>query len=363
MLQERLLDARILIVDDQEVNIELFRAVLGGGGYTDLHWTLDPRQALALFDEVEPDVVLLDLHMPHLDGIEVLRQLQARIGAHFVPVVVLTGDCSAEARQQALSLGAKDFLNKPFSPVEALLRLRNLLETRHLYLQLAQQNKVLEAAVNQRTRELEETQEEILERLALAAEYRDDATGQHAQRVSDLSYRIALRMGLAEEQAKLISRAALLHDIGKIGIPDHILLKRGRFTADEREVMALHSSIGARIVTGSRSRLLQLAEQVALTHHLRWDRQGGQQGPGDALADEEAFPLAGRIVAVADVFDALTHERPYKSAWPVNEAVAEIRRQSGCQFDPSVVTAFTAVLAEDFLFALPERMLDHSVAA
>jgi putative nucleotidyltransferase with HDIG domain len=194
--------------------------------------------------------------------------------------------------------------------------------------------------VAERTAELEETQTEILVRLAAAAEYRDDATGRHAERVGELSALIATELGMPEDEVDLIRQAALLHDVGKIGVPDHILLKRGRFTAEERAQMATHTAIGAQIVAGSRSRLLQLAEAVALTHHDRWDT-GAQGRPGG-----ERIPLAGRIVAVADVFDALTHERPYKSAWSVAEAAAEIARQSGQQFDPSVVSAFGRVLAQ-----------------
>jgi putative two-component system response regulator len=259
------------------------------------------------------------------------------IGDAFLPIVILTGDERAEAKARALSMGAKDFLTKPFDRTEVLLRIRNLLETRFLYLQLERQNCALEQAVAERTAELEETQTEILERLAAAAEYRDDATGRHAQRVGELAALIALELGLPDDEAGLIGQAALLHDIGKIGVPDHILLKRGRFTAEEREQMAAHSSIGARIVAGSRSRLLQLAEAVALTHHDRWDSGGHGRAGG------EAIPLAGRIVAVADVFDALTQVRPYKAAWAPDEAAAEIARQAGRQFDPRVVAAFERV--------------------
>ena len=329
--------ACLLIVDDQPINLALLAEMLRAAGYERVHTCADPREVPETFAHVQPDLVLLDLHMPHLDGVAVMETLRPVIGEAFLPIVILTGDERAEAKARALSMGAKDFLTKPFDRTEVLLRIRNLLETRFLYLQLERHNAALEQAVAERTAELEETQNEILERLAAAAEYRDDATGQHAQRVGELAALISLELGLSEDEAGLIGQAALLHDMGKIGVPDHILLKRGRFTADEREQMAAHSSIGARIVGGSRSRLLQLAEAVALTHHDRWDC-GGPGRPGG-----EAIPLAGRIVAVADVFDALTQERPYKAAWPPEEAAAEIARQSGQQFDPRVVTAFERV--------------------
>lgn len=338
--QANLLDASIMIVDDQEVNLGLLQLILSSAGFNNVRTLSDPREAPHLYDECEPDLILLDLHMPHLDGIQVMEQLASRTSGNYVPVVILTGDSTSEAKQRALSMGAKDFLTKPIDRTETLLRIRNLLETRMLYSQLRRNNAVLEEAVRERTRELEDTQSEILERLARAAEYRDDATGQHAQRVGDLSALIARQLGLPASDVELIRRAALLHDVGKIGIPDHILLKRGRFTAEEREQMAAHTVIGARIVAGSRTRLLQLAEQVARSHHQHWD--GGHDG-GPA-GDE--IPLAGRIVAVADVFDALTHVRPYKEAWPVEEAIEEITNQRGRQFDPRIVDAFLQVVPQ-----------------
>ena len=333
----RLRGATVLIVDDQPANLALLDEMLRGAGYENVHTCADARQVVATYQRLRPDLVLLDLHMPHLDGVAVMEALRPLVGREYVPVLILTGDERREARQRALSVGAKDFLTKPFDRTEVLLRIRNLLETRFLYRELQGQNTLLEAAVAERTAELEETQTEILLRLAAAAEYRDDATGRHAQRVGELAGLIAEELALPADEVDLIRQAALLHDVGKIGVPDHILLKRGLFTAEERSQMETHTAIGARIVAGSRSRLLQLAESIALTHHDRWDT-GGQGRPGG-----EAIPLAGRIVAVADVYDALTHERPYKSAWSPVEAAEEILRQAGQQFDPRVVAAFQRV--------------------
>jgi PAS domain S-box-containing protein len=207
--------------------------------------------------------------------------------------------------------------------------------------QLANHAQLLEARVAERTRELEAARAETLQRLALAAEYRDDDTSQHTERVGDMSARVAERLGLDAGQQALLREAAPLHDVGKLAIPDTILLKPGRLTQEEYEAMKTHAMLGARLLSGSSSPVLQMAAVIAASHHERWDGTGYPAG----LAGE-AIPLVGRIVAVADVFDALTHERPYKSLWPVEQAIAEIRSAAGTQFDPRVVDAFLEIQAE-----------------
>ena len=327
--------AKILIVDDQEQNVQLLECLLREAGYQRLDHTTDPRRVLALYQAFQPDLLLLDLQMPHLDGLEVMKQLAPRVpDGDYLPILMLTGDLSREAREQALSLGAKDFVTKPFDQTEVLLRIRNLLETRLLHGRLRDQNERLETMVAARTQDLEEARIEILDRLALAAEYRDDATGEHTKRVGEMSATLAQGLQLPGPMVELIRRAAPLHDVGKIGISDTILLKPDKLTPEEFDLIKTHVTVGGRIVSGSRFPLLQLAEDIALYHHERWD------GTGYAGLTGEAIPLAARIVTVADVFDALTHERPYKTAWPLEEAVAEIQRQSGRQFDPKVVEAF-----------------------
>ncbi|HXG55532.1 MAG TPA: HD domain-containing phosphohydrolase [Vicinamibacterales bacterium] len=330
--------ARILIIDDEPANVEVLRRLLERAGFARIQTTTDPREATSLYIEFRPDLILLDLHMAHLDGLEVMDALNQIAEATYLPILILTGDLSEESRREALSRGAKDFLHKPFTSDEVLLRIGTLLETRFLYLQIQSQNQMLEAKVRERTRELEGAQIEIIERLARAAEFRDDNTGQHTARVGQMAALIAKHVGLPDPQVTLIRRAAPLHDVGKIGISDSILLKPGKLTADEFVIVKTHTAIGARILSGSRFPIMRLAEEIAFSHHERWD------GNGYAGIPRDSIPLAGRIVAVADVFDALTQERPYKHAWPIDEAIGEIHRQRGQQFDPDLVDAFMRVI-------------------
>ncbi len=334
-------DARILIVDDNSDNIFLLGRILLEGGYTNIESVQDPRQALSMFTTFGPDIVLLDLKMPEMDGFDVMEQLQAQMADESpVPIVVLTADLNPESRRRALSRGAKEFLTKPFDPLEVRLRIMNLLEMRFLQMRLRHQNRILREEVRDRITELEESRFEILQRLAVAAEYRDYTSAAHSQRVGRTAGLLARRLGLPEPQVSLITRAAPLHDIGKLGIPDSILLKPGKLTWEEFEVAKQHTLIGARILSGSQIPLLQLAEEISLTHHERWDGTGYSGLAGDSI------PLVGRIVALADVFDALTSERPYKHAWTVEMAIEEVIKQSGKQFDPDVVGAFEKIHSE-----------------
>jgi putative two-component system response regulator len=339
MMSRAFRNARILMVDDEDANLDILRRTLSRAGFWRLESTLDSREAASLYIRHRPDLILLDLHMPHMDGLQVLDTLREIAEATYLPIVILSGDLTPEARRDALSRGAKDFVNKPFQPDELLLRIKTLLETRFLYLEIQSQNQVLEAKVRERTRELVEAQIEIIERLAIAAEFRDDNTGQHTQRVGQMSALLARQLGLPDAQVSLIARAAPLHDVGKIGVPDTILLKIGKLTPTEFELVKQHTVIGARILSGGKFPLLRLAEDIAYSHHERWD------GEGYAGLRKTDIPLAGRIVAGADVFDALTQQRPYKPAWPIGEAINEIERQRERQFDPGVVEAFLRVMS------------------
>ncbi len=331
---------RILIVDDDPVNLRFLERLLGHAGYEDIVSASSGGAALAEAQQRQPDLIILDLQMPGIDGYEVLATLRSSVssGVH-VPILVYTADVTYEARKRALELGASDFLTKPGDAQEILLRVRNFLTVRGLHLALASRNDDLERIVRERTHELEASQIEIIERLARAGERRDDDTGEHTQRVGELSGDIAEAMGQPTQLVRLLRLTARLHDLGKIGVPDSILLKPGRLTPDEFKEMQLHSGAGARILSRGLTPLLQMAERIAQSHHERYDGTGYPDG----LAGEE-IPIEARIVAVADVFDALTHARPYKAAWEVADAITEIRAQSGRHFDPKVVEAFLAVI-------------------
>ncbi len=330
--------ARILVVDDEPANVLLLERVLARAGYRAVRSTTDSRQALRLFQEFEPDLVLLDLRMPNMDGFAVMEQLRPRIPLDaYLPILVLTADVTSEAKEKALSGGAHDFLTKPLDATEVVLRIHNLLQTRALHLALHGEKVVLEEQVAERTHELDLARLEMLERLSRAAEYRDFDTGRHAERVGQLSALLAEALGWSGDRVTLMRQAAPLHDIGKIGISDAILLKPEGLTPPEYHVIKSHTAIGGELLSGSRSPLLQLAEQIARYHHERWDGTGYLGMTGDAI------PLAARIVSVADVFDALTHDRPYRPAWPVERVLDHLREQSGTAFDPDVVTAFLRI--------------------
>jgi putative two-component system response regulator len=323
-------------VDDEETNVTLLERLLRRAGYDHLASTTNPRAVPGLFESFRPDLVCLDLRMPDLDGLGVLQSLAPMLAdAGYLPILMLTGDTSQRSKRRALTLGASDFLSKPFDVDEILLRIRNLLEPRFMHLRLREQNELLEDRVMERTRALEESRIEVLDRLSRAAEFRDDATGQHTRRVGRISALLAGAVGMEPEEADLIGRSAPLHDVGKIGIPDDILLKPSALTAREFEVMKQHTTIGAELLAGGHSPLMQAAEVIALSHHERWDGTGYPAG-----LEAEKIPRAARIVALADFFDALTHTRPYRPAWALRDVLAEIRAQVGIQFDPVLGDAF-----------------------
>ncbi len=327
---------RILVIDDEPSVVASVIRILNRAGFAHVEGLTDPYLAEKRFREFAPDLVLLDLRMPQMDGLTVLGKLVAATPpATYLPIVMLTGDDRPEIREQALGMGAKDFLGKPFDRSEVALRIRNLLDTRTLHRELRAQNQELEARVVERTGELAESQQEVLERLSMAGEYRDDDTGRHTQRVADMAARLAASIGVPAAEVELIARSAPLHDIGKIGVPDTILLKRGRLTPEEFGIMKRHTIIGATMLCGGHSRLVRMAESIARSHHERWDGTGYPDGtPG------EGTPLPARVVGVVDFFDAMTHSRPYRGALPVESTLAEMVRLRGRHFDPSLVDAF-----------------------
>jgi putative two-component system response regulator len=284
---------------------------------------------------------LLDLKMPYLDGFQIMEQLKALDQNSYLPIIILTAQNDREHRLQALSAGAKDFISKPIDQIEVLFRISNALEIRSLNKQVFNQNRILEMRVLEKTQELRETQLEIIKRLSFANEYRDNETGLHVVRMSHYAAIIGKIMGINDYDIELLLNAGPMHDIGKIGIPDPILLKPGKLTLGEWRIMKDHTTIGANILSGSKSPLLKTAEVIALTHHEKWNGSGYPQG----LKGKE-IPLFGRICAVCDVFDALTTDRPYKKAWSVERAVNELIASKGSHFDPLLVEYFVAGLPE-----------------
>lgn len=328
-------DARIIVADDLSANVKLLTRILTRGGYAHVYGTADSSSVLAMSLELQPDIVLLDLHMPGTDGLAILRDLRARTATQpYLPIVVLTGDASSGARRRTLAAGASDFLTKPYDATEVLLRVRNLLEIRRLHLALAAENRTLEQRIQERTEALVESQIEVLERLAAAAEFRDDVTGQHTRRVGRLAATLAALVGLPVERVDIIRRAAPLHEIGKIGVPDTILRKPGPLTEAECEIMKTHTTMGASILSGGGSELVRVAERIAWCHHEWWDGTGYPR-----CLTGEAIPVEARLVAVADFIDALAHDRPYRRAVPIEEVLAMVHRGAGTQFDPAVVAA------------------------
>lgn len=327
-MNNTLSNAKILIVDDQEANLLLLEDMLEQKQFTNLKLISDPRQVLPLFESFKPDLLILDLQMPYLDGFAVLEQLNTYLDKEtYLPILVLTADATTETKQRALASGAKDFLSKPFDTTEAILRINNLLQTRLLHNHLEQR-------VEERTEALQHAQHEILNRLAWAAEYRDDDTGKHILRVAELTAILARALGFSETYIDLLRRAARLHDVGKIAIPDSILLKPGKLTQAEFAIVKTHTIVGGKLLADGHSDLVKMAHSIALNHHEHWNGSGYPYG-----LKGEAISIEGRITAVADVIDALVSERPYKQAWLLKDAIAEIINQKGQQFDPAVVEA------------------------
>lgn len=340
-------EMKILIVDDAPFNIALLERLLADWGFEQVRSTTDSSSVEALMGSWQPDLLMLDLQMPAPDGFELLRRLDGRReGVLATPIIVLTADESMESRRRALALGATDFLQKPFDFEEVCLRARNMLRARQLELQLEQQNSDLEERVAERSVALERSHLEMLRHLARVAEYRDQDTHHHTERVGRTAAMLGAELGLEEARVQLLRRAAELHDIGKVAIPDRILLKPGRLTPEEFDIVKTHTTAGAEILAGGSSAYLRLAATIAVSHHERWDGGGYPHG----LAGRD-IPLESRLVSVADVFDALTHARPYKDAMPVAEALSVMRADAGTAFDPLVMAAFErldhAALAAD----------------
>jgi putative two-component system response regulator len=350
----RCLAAPILIVDDVEANVMLLTHIMQQRGYSNLRSTTDPNRVAALHQEHRFDLILLDLMMPKLDGMGVMQTLIADLEDDYLPVIMITAQTDIEARQRALEHGARDFITKPFQVMEVLQRISNHLEVRMLYHEREQEAVRLEQRVRERTRELEDTQVEILRRLAIAGEYRDNETGNHVLRVSQGCHLLALAAGLPTQEALTIFHASPMHDVGKIGIPDRILLKPGRLEGEELTIMRRHAEIGGRMLDDHSAPVMQMASRIAFCHHEKWDGSGYPEGKAG-----EAIPIEARIVAICDVFDALTSARPYKQPWALDDAVAYVRDEAGRHFDPRLVGCFMEILPQ--IFAIRAEHADREI--
>jgi putative two-component system response regulator len=319
----------ILVVDDTPENIDVLNGILSD--QYDVKVAINGKMALKIAQNLKPDLILLDIMMPEMDGYEVCTRLKADMETQKIPVIFVTAKDQTVDEAHGFEVGAVDYITKPVSPPIVLVRVKT-------HLTLYDQQRELEGLVKERTLELDETRLEIIRRLGRAAEYRDNETGMHVIRMSKYSQQIALKIGLDDEQAELILNASPMHDIGKIGIPDAVLLKPGKLDNEEYAIMKKHCEYGVKIIGEHPSEILKAANVAALTHHEKWNGKGYPNG----LAGED-IPLIGRITAVADVFDALTSERPYKKGWEVEKAVNLIKEESGQHFDPRMVNAFVEV--------------------
>lgn len=325
----------VLIVDDTEINLILFGALVKKLEDCESHAFADSRAGLAWAQDNLPDLVIVDYMMPDLDGLEFIRLIREIPGRESIPVLMITANDQKQIRYRALDAGANDFLTKPVDKVEFLARAKNMLTLNDARKKLANQAEWLAQEVRKATHEIVERERETVIRLSRAAEFRDPETGAHILRMAHFSQIIARELGLSEADQYLLLEAAPMHDIGKVGIADKILLKPGRLDTDEFEIMKCHATIGFDLLKGSASRVLQIGAEIALGHHEKFDGSGYPSG----LSGED-IPIFCRIVAVADVFDALTSERPYKKAWEVQAAVDYLKAGSGSHFDPACIEAF-----------------------
>ncbi|OOZ75870.1 two-component system response regulator [Solemya velum gill symbiont] len=347
---------RILAVDDDARNLKLISTMIRQQGY-DCLCVEDGHSALAAVEQYRPDLMLVDVMMPGMDGFELTQQLKANEQTRNIPIILVTALTDRDSRLQGLEAGAEEFVSKPIDRVELSIRLRNLLRLKEYSDFLSEHKSLLELQVEARTKELYETRLEVVRSLGRAAEFRDNETGLHIVRMSKISQLMAQAIGLGEKQAELILNAAPMHDIGKVGIPDSVLLKPGKLTSEEWDIMKTHTTIGHQILSGENSSdLMDMAKIIALCHHEKWDGSGYPN-----WLKGEAIPIEARIVALADVFDALTNDRPYKKAWSIEEALTEIDKQRNQHFESRLVNVFIDIIPQ--VEQISQQYSDETYAA
>ena len=352
---------RILVVDDEARNLRMMEAMLISKGY-DAVLVESGKQAIDIIKTCLPDVILLDVMMPGMNGFEVAQVLKANNETCHIPIVMVTSLYDVDDRVKAFEAGADDFLSKPVDKTELIARVRSLIKVKAFHDHLINYQTRLENEVEKRTKQLNKAYGKIressfgtIQRLSRAAEYKDEDTGAHIQRMSHYSAAIARQMGMNDTVVESILLAAGMHDVGKIGIPDHILMKPGKLDKEEWQTMKLHTIIGGAILTGEKAGFIRLAERIALTHHEKWDGSGYPRG-----LSQKKIPIAGRIVAMGDVFDALTSKRPYKEAFSNEKSFSIIRENTGSHFDPDVSKAFFAVT--DQILSIKESYKDDEAS-
>lgn len=355
--QEAVRSSKIMIVDDEALIVRVVRRFLSADGYENFVTVTDPREVLEAIDREKPDVVLLDINMPHITGLDLLKIRQNTTEFQHIPFIILSANSENEIKREALQLGATDFLSKPVDPSDLTLRVQNALTVKRHHDHLTNHAVELEKQVRERTQQIEESREQIINCLARAGEFRDNVTGDHVTRVGKYCGVIANQLGYNDDYCREIELAAQLHDVGKIGIPDSVLLNPGKLTKEEFTIMKTHCELGLRIMEpladtptpgqhrrsennanlhpGVDTPMLELAAIIALTHHEKWDGTGY---PRQIKAED--IPIEGRICTVADVYDALCSERPYKPSFPVKKCLEIMLSERGTRFDPDVLDAF-----------------------
>jgi putative two-component system response regulator len=346
----------VYVADDVPTNIELIEAVFRSDPGLTIKKALDGKELLdSIAKDGQPDLIILDLMMPNMDGFDVLKALKDSREKHYFPIIVLSALTDKQSIIEALSMGADDYITKPFFVEELKARVGNMLKLKERDEFLHTSLDVMESNLLEKLQMLEHTQLEIILRLGKASEFRDDETGRHIERIADYVNLISEELGMNHDQSMMMRYAAPMHDVGKIGIPDTILLKPGRLTDEEFKIIKLHTIIGGKILTGTTLPLLELAREIAMSHHEKWDGSGY---PGGLKGED--IPLSGRVVAITDVFDALTSNRVYKTAWPMEKALDFIKEQKGRHFDPDVADAFFSI-SDKIIKIKQSKSDDHAV--